>query len=187
MTVNYPWLEIVPRLCAMEDDIGDVDAQMAQLDLDDEDADAAEDEAAEESMLSGMQFRYADYKHLPVHEQMAKWQEQLFPPLVDIISGLGGTNLFFISAEALLNHVFTSGELDFAEDVQFLHAIFAMEQVLSDIKCAGGVFRLVFFNSLRTFYQNYPGTVWTLREVFLVHCYVYSNPKVERIFLTSNF
>ena len=52
--------------------------------------------------------------------------------------------------------------------LNFRHA--ARREVLSDIKLAGGVFRLVFFNALRTFYSNYSDSIWVLREVFLIHC-----------------
>jgi hypothetical protein len=137
-------------------------------------SDDAEDDGDEEdegeALFKGHSFPYANYKHLPVHEKLEKWQEHLFPPLVDIISGLGGASLFFISAEALIHSMLNSGEVQFETDCQFLHAMYAMEQVLNDIKMAGGVFRLVFFNALRTFYTNYSDSIWALREVFLIHC-----------------
>merc|ERR1712204_17553 len=59
------------------------------------------------------------------------------------------------------------------EDMQFLRFTHAIEQLLSRIRTAGGVFRLIFFEASKEMFSvAFPNSdvVWAFRQAFLVHC-----------------
>ncbi|CAD7968229.1 unnamed protein product [Amoebophrya sp. A25] len=96
---------------------------------------------------------------------------------------MGGTNLYFISAESLILHLLLFEGVEqkeehslcssFRKAPQTLPAIHAMERILETLQQAGGkTFRLIFFDCFESVFAKLQNSesLWLLRNAFLMHC-----------------
>ncbi|KAH9906763.1 hypothetical protein F4778DRAFT_769151 [Xylariomycetidae sp. FL2044] len=83
-----------------------------------------------------------------VPKTLAAWYSALGPRLrtVDIVGDFGGKELFVVHGDSLLLHCITSSQVDFSEGFQLLHAVFAVEKFLCQLKSRGCKFHVVFFD-----------------------------------------
>ncbi|CAH0053142.1 unnamed protein product [Clonostachys solani] len=73
------------------------------------------------------------------------WYAHLRPNTVDIVGDFAGKELFLIHGESLLRHCLD--EVDFHDNFQLLHAVWAVEDFLSKLCKRGCNFDIVFFSS----------------------------------------
>ncbi|CEL97702.1 unnamed protein product [Vitrella brassicaformis CCMP3155] len=90
----------------------------------------------------------------------------------DIVSELGGTNLFLVHGEALLVHLLRSiwcRSYQSLWEIQPLVVIYQFERFLANLKECGCVFRLVFFDIFEWHFCDHLA-LWCLRQAVLLHC-----------------
>lgn len=85
----------------------------------------------------------------------------------DLISALGGSHLFFIHGESLIMHVLSKEYVSFESDFQILSVFYLVEKHLNDLRSAGGLFRVVFFDSLENFMCQFGPQAWLLRQALI--------------------
>ncbi|KAI0593604.1 hypothetical protein F4775DRAFT_586672 [Biscogniauxia sp. FL1348] len=79
-------------------------------------------------------------------EDLARWYAALSSRHVDIVGDYGGKELFLIHGDSLILHCISSSRVDFEDGFQLLHAIFAVETFLGNLKSRGCNFRIAFFD-----------------------------------------
>ncbi|KAI1364578.1 hypothetical protein F5Y08DRAFT_204635 [Xylaria arbuscula] len=82
-----------------------------------------------------------------VSAELAEWYSTARPRRVDIIGDFGGKDLFFIDGDSLLLHSITASKVDYNVGFQLLHAIFAVEAFLTNLKDRGCRFHVIFFDN----------------------------------------
>ncbi|KAI5919768.1 hypothetical protein F4810DRAFT_714118 [Camillea tinctor] len=82
-------------------------------------------------------------------ERLARWYAVLRSRHVDIVGDYGGKELFLIHGDSLILHCIGSSRVDFEDGFQLLHAIFAVEAFLNNLKSRGCNFRVAFFDDHR--------------------------------------
>ncbi|KAK6823653.1 DEAD/DEAH box helicase [Apiospora arundinis] len=80
---------------------------------------------------------------------VAAWFDSLSPLTVDIVGDFVGKELFAINGEALLVHCILEKQVDFQVGFQVLHAVHAVELILSQMKECGCNFHILWFDSYR--------------------------------------
>ncbi|KAI1820932.1 hypothetical protein F4861DRAFT_32189 [Xylaria intraflava] len=81
------------------------------------------------------------------HQKLAEWYEAIHPRRIDIVGDFGGKQLFLIDGDSLLLYSLTTSGVDFKVGFQLLHAIFAVESFLSNLRLRGCSFHVVFFDN----------------------------------------
>ncbi|KAI1635019.1 hypothetical protein F4809DRAFT_470895 [Biscogniauxia mediterranea] len=79
-------------------------------------------------------------------ERLARWYAALPSRHVDIVGDYGGKELFLIHGDSLILHCISDSRVDFEDGFQLLHAIFAVEAFLGNLKSRGCNFRIAFFD-----------------------------------------
>ncbi|KAL9943049.1 hypothetical protein D7B24_009616 [Verticillium nonalfalfae] len=80
-------------------------------------------------------------------ETLRLWYTNLLPRTVDIVGDFAGRELFVIHGEGLLRHCITEAKVDFQDGMQLLHAVYAVEQFLDELRQRGCNFDILFFNA----------------------------------------
>ncbi|KAM0333306.1 hypothetical protein ACHAQA_001967 [Verticillium albo-atrum] len=80
-------------------------------------------------------------------ETLRLWYTNLLPRTVDIVGDFAGKELFVIHGEGLLRHCITEAKVDFEDGFQLLHAVYAVEKFLDELRQRGCNFDVVFFNA----------------------------------------
>ncbi|KAI1344818.1 hypothetical protein F5Y15DRAFT_6383 [Xylariaceae sp. FL0016] len=75
------------------------------------------------------------------------WYSRLHPRRVDVVGDFGGNELFLVHGDSLLLHCISSSCVDFDVGFQILHAIYAVEKFLQNLKSRGCNFQIVFFDN----------------------------------------
>ncbi|KAF4957474.1 hypothetical protein FSARC_11310 [Fusarium sarcochroum] len=76
------------------------------------------------------------------------WYSEQRPLTVDIVGDFAGRELFVIHGESLMRYCLAEAKVDFDGGFQLLHAIHAVEKVLSELKRRDCNFDVVFFRDL---------------------------------------
>lgn len=80
-------------------------------------------------------------------ETLRLWYTNLLPRTVDIVGDFAGRELFVIHGEGLLRHCITEAKVDFQDGMQLLHAVYAVEKFLDELRQRGCNFDILFFNA----------------------------------------
>ncbi|RTE69648.1 hypothetical protein BHE90_015969 [Fusarium euwallaceae] len=86
-------------------------------------------------------------KKLP-EETLLEWYADQHPPIVDIVGDFAGQELFAIQGEALMRYCLVEAKVDFDGGFQLLHAIHAVEKILSGLKKRDCNFDVIFFQDM---------------------------------------
>ncbi|KAG9254633.1 DEAD/DEAH box helicase [Emericellopsis atlantica] len=79
-------------------------------------------------------------------QQLLNWYANLRPDTLDIVGEFAGRELFVVHGESLIRHCLTDSKVDYNNGFQLLHAIFAVEQFLSNLAKRGCNFDILFFS-----------------------------------------
>ncbi|TGJ82191.1 hypothetical protein E0Z10_g6577 [Xylaria hypoxylon] len=79
--------------------------------------------------------------------KLAEWYAAIHPRRIDIIGDFGGKQLFLIDGDSLLHYSVTTSAVDYDVGFQLLHAIFAVESFLKNLRVRGCNFHVVFFDN----------------------------------------
>ena len=107
--------------------------------------------------------------------QLRVWyQSRYHYPNLNIAGEYAGSSPFIIDGDSLLRHVFSDARIDFSTGFQLLHAAYAAEQLLENLRRRNCVFDIVFFEQHRKICTPAcnPDAVWKYafaREVMIRH------------------
>jgi hypothetical protein len=87
----------------------------------------------------------------PPATAVLRWYQTLFPYRLDLIQEYAGDEHFIVDGDSLLRHVFADPRLDFSHGFQLLHAVYAVETFLANLKRRRCVFHVVFFDEHAAF------------------------------------
>ncbi|KAK9443925.1 DEAD-like helicase [Metarhizium brunneum] len=78
-------------------------------------------------------------------KDLLHWYKSLSPLRVDIVGDFAGKELFAIHGDSLMLHCVTNARVDYTNGFQLLHAIFAVENFLQNLRRRGCNFHVVWF------------------------------------------
>ncbi|KID83228.1 DEAD-like helicase [Metarhizium guizhouense ARSEF 977] len=78
-------------------------------------------------------------------KELLLWYKSLSPLRVDIVGDFAGKELFAIHGDSLMFHCVTKARVDFTNGFQLLHAIYAVEAFLANLRRRGCNFHIVWF------------------------------------------
>ncbi|QPC77480.1 hypothetical protein HYE68_008232 [Fusarium pseudograminearum] len=78
-------------------------------------------------------------------KKLRDWYQDQSPLTVDIVGDFAGQELFAIHGESLIRYCLTEAKVDLDEGFQLLHAVHAVEKVLSELKRRDCNFDVLFF------------------------------------------
>ncbi|PHH83095.1 hypothetical protein CDD82_3630 [Ophiocordyceps australis] len=77
--------------------------------------------------------------------QLSRWYRNIFPTRVDIVGDYAGKELFAIHGDSLLLYSLMESRVDFSNGLQLLHAVHAVESLLSALQVRGCNFHVLWF------------------------------------------
>ncbi|KAI0024132.1 hypothetical protein F4780DRAFT_725926 [Xylariomycetidae sp. FL0641] len=80
---------------------------------------------------------------------LESWYQHLSSRKLDIVGDFGGKELFLVDGDSLLLHCLTTSALDFHGGFQLVHAVYAVESFLENLKSRGCNFHVIFFQQHR--------------------------------------
>eukprot|EP00400_MALV-I_sp_L67-5_P000606 gene606-251_t len=111
-----------------------------------------------------------------VNNQVSIWSANWATREVDLLTELGASSLFFISADSLVLEFLMNGDAKLNEEQQVLHVHYLLELLLEKFAESGARrFRLIFFNGFKSLFDSeditdVDNSAWLLRQAFLLHC-----------------
>ncbi|CAM1501134.1 Fc.00g102960.m01.CDS01 [Cosmosporella sp. VM-42] len=82
-------------------------------------------------------------------EVLLSWYSTQSSLTVDIVGDFAGRELFLVHGESLIRHCLPQSKVDFHDGFQLLHAVYAVEEFLENLRKRGCNFDVVFFNDLK--------------------------------------
>ncbi|KAI5803830.1 hypothetical protein EDC01DRAFT_472866 [Geopyxis carbonaria] len=73
------------------------------------------------------------------------WYSKLFPYRLDLVGDYAGDEHFVLDGDSLLRHIFNDTRIDYTHGFQLLHAIYAVESFLANLRRRKCVYHVVFF------------------------------------------
>ncbi|KAH6899942.1 hypothetical protein B0T10DRAFT_570328 [Thelonectria olida] len=81
-------------------------------------------------------------------EELLAWYSTRRTIEIDIVGDFAGDELFAIHGESLIRHCLAQSKVDFTDGFQLLHAVYAVEKFLSDLRMRGCRFDIFFLRNM---------------------------------------
>ena len=81
--------------------------------------------------------------------QLLQWYATRQPYRINLVGDYAGSSPFFIDGDSLLRRIFSDERVDFSAGFQLIHAVYAIEHFLENLRVRNCVFDVVFFEEHR--------------------------------------